>query len=336
MSILNKLEVGCNHAPKKFQDRAFAVFMSTLQGKSSLVVKLNLLALIFFAPAAIWYIIVSMSATADSFLIPYSANIGIGFEVVTNAADIGVYRNFIFEMRRWIILTPLLLPASIGLAGLFHSLALLVRGDQTVGAKTFFSGIKRHWMAFFIAIVPILLSLLAFVFAVNLCAVLPPDAVVQKVAAVVGTAVLLIFALSFGVFLCAQKVSYTLAVSSLAKNTFLFSVALLPRSVPMFAFCAIPTLPLFIASGFITSMIIVLYLFVGIALTVHILTVYTQWAFDRYMNPRIADVERANKKSSGEDKKSKKRRLKLQRLKSAGKIVGSGSKPDCGEGEKTR
>ncbi len=284
MSVLSNVNnEGCVPAQRSDDRGALSKFWRVLRENGWAMVKINLLTLVFALPAIAWQFLVNFMSSADALLIPYSANIGIGVNIVTNAVSTGIEHAFKFDVFRWLVMIPLIMIAFIGLSGSFYTMKTLVRGEGEAKIRIFFRGIKKSWLWFLIVSLPI--SVLVSALAIAVCAfpVYTSVPVAIRVLAIVGVSLLLFAAVLFSVFMTTQAMTYDFKVGTVMKNTGLFSVALIHRSIVVLALCALPVVLAVLMSQLLAMLFVVFFMLIGISFIVLICTVYTQWAFDRYI-----------------------------------------------------
>ena len=283
------------------EDRtAFSRFWRTFRESGWAIVKINLMALLFALPAIAWYMVMEFAMSADTMLVPYSANVGIGIHVVTDAVEVGLYRAFTLQVRRWLVMIPLMMIAFMGLAGTFYTMKALVRGEENVAKLgTFFRGIKKCWLPFLIVSLPVSLAVSATVIAVSAYPVYTQYSVVARVFAIIGVALVLFLIVLFSLFATTLSMTYDMKFGAIMKNSALFSVALIHRSIVVIAICALPVVLSLVLSQFLAMLFIVFFMLIGIAFLVLICTTYTQWAFDKFIEAPL----RADKKAQKNKKK---------------------------------
>jgi signal transduction histidine kinase len=107
------------------------------------------------------------------------------------------------------------------------------------------------------------------------------------VMSVIATTVLLIFLLFFALFMFTQTVTYKIKFLGLLRNSFLFSIGVIFQNA---IFIGITILPIYLTmslSGIFGMIFIMLYMFIGISLTILIWTLYAHWVFDRFLNEKV-------------------------------------------------
>ncbi len=306
--ISDGLHIGENASPPPFEVGKSAVskFWDVIKGNGWPLVKINLLTLLFFLPLIVWQIIVTFTATADAVLLPYSGNIGIGLPVVTDAVAVGAARAFSVSVRRWLFTVPMIPVGAIGLSGAFYALKRLVLEGEKPTVKAFFKGIARSWLPFLLTSVFVALAIFALFYSIASYSVTTDLHIALKITEIISSALLLVITLLMALFVNTQSVSYKLKFGANFSNSVRFSVMLFPRSIVILALCALPIVVTCLVSGFIATILIAFFLLIGFSFIALIATVYTQWAFEKYLNGKIRGKNNAK---PTESRKEKKRRM---------------------------
>lgn len=130
--------------PNRLPGSRWAVFKDVFFNRLGAMAKISLLTFLFTLPAVAWLVIMNIVLQVDAQLIPYSSNIGIGYPVVVDAALMGQYRTFMYNVQTYAILIPLIMIAGIGFAGAFHVMKLLGWGEGVSVGGTFFPRHKKR------------------------------------------------------------------------------------------------------------------------------------------------------------------------------------------------
>ena len=276
-----------DYLPSQLPGSRWAVFKDVFFNRFGDMVKISLLTLLFMLPAIAWVIIVNMFKGADGLMIPYSSNIGIGYPVVTGAIKIGQYRAFMRDLTLYGVMIPLVMIASLGLAGAFYVLKNLAWGEGEGVAGQFFHGIKKCWkhflwIGFFLgtSVCLMLLTISAFTNVSDLNPFIKWFGLIFSIFQAV-------MVLSMGIFLTTQEVTYNLALPHLFKNSFLFAITLVPFNLFFLILSALPIVLIMLFDTQIASLLIAIFAFIGPAYIMLIWTVYSQWVYDRYVNDRV-------------------------------------------------
>ena len=99
--------------PNRLPGSRWAVFKDVFFNRIGAMVKISLLTLLFMLPALAWIILMSLVKRADATVVPYSANIGLGYPVVIDAVQAGASRTFMFNIQTYAVLIPLISEKSL-------------------------------------------------------------------------------------------------------------------------------------------------------------------------------------------------------------------------------
>ncbi|MBR7141583.1 MAG: hypothetical protein IKD03_05505, partial [Clostridia bacterium] len=280
--LMNRLIMGKDNlpdfTPDKLPGSRFAVFKDVFFNRIGAMAKISLLCLLFMLPAIAWIFFMSMTMSVDSSIIPYSSNLGIGYPVITNAALIGEYRTFMYNVRLYSVLIPLLMIAGVGFAGAFHVMKMLAWGEGVAVGTTFFQGVKKNWFRFIWIFFYLGISLFVLMFNITGFNALGYN-MVLKVIALVLAIIQFVIMLFMMLWLCTQEVTYKLKAVPLIRNSFLFTIALAIQTLFIMVLCALPILLLMLIPLQFSVFLWLIFIVLGPAYIILIWTVYSQWAF---------------------------------------------------------
>ncbi len=256
----------------------FSHFRSTFLGKLWIMSKANWLELLFCAPIIVVFVLFYVQRTYANVSINYSGNFGLGYPVITDAAEAGLARGFYLTMYRALILIPCFIFAFIGLAGVFNVVKYEAWGTDVKVMRTFFKGVRNNfvpfmWMGLWVGVCFMLLELALNVFDVYHLSV------VFKILAVIVAIVLFLFVLSVAMYMTTQASVYNLSFKSLIKNSVIFTVSFIPQNLIFIAFGLAPLLLLLLPS-FLRIFGVVLAATLGISYMACVWTIYAQFVYD--------------------------------------------------------
>lgn len=273
--------------PNRLPGSRWAVFKDVFFNRLGAMAKISLLTFLFTLPAVAWLVIMNIVLQVDAQLIPYSSNIGIGYPVVVDAALMGQYRTFMYNVQTYAILIPLIMIAGIGFAGAFHVMKLLGWGEGVSVGGTFFQGIKKNWASFLWIFLYAGISLFVFIFCIMAYGYLTEINTVVRVIMIALAVVQFVLMLCMLLYLCTQTVTYKLGFMGLVKNSLLFAVALFPQNVFFIALSLLPVIIIMFLPLQIGIFFWMIFLFLGIAYIVLVWTVYSQWVYDKFVNDKV-------------------------------------------------
>ena len=274
--------------PDKLPGTRWQLFKDVFFGRFGALVKINLLTLLFCLPAIAWLIVMMMIKQADGALLPYSGNIGVGYPITGDVTALGEARAFSYDLQTYLVLIPLIVIAGIGLSGAFYVMRRLVWGEGTSVGGHFFRGIKQNFLPFLWSSLFLGVSLFIVMANIGIYEHMASVHPVVKVLGIVISIVQFFFILCMMMFLTTQAVTYKLKTWGLIKNSFLFSIALLPQNLIILLLSAIPVLLMIFLPAIVRVFVIMIFILFGFSYIMLVWTVYAHWAYDRFINDRVA------------------------------------------------
>lgn len=249
------------------------------------MVFLNLLMVLFALPAiaviALFYI---NSSVAESF-IPYSANLGIGYPVVTNAVELGRLSDFSYNVTKYLALVPCIAVFALGVAGDLYVIRKLMWEEPTRTFKDFFRGIKKCWLGALFMGTAFGFTLLLLMFSLDYF-----DAyglsVSLKALSVTLSIILFIFIILFTSFFMTQNAAFKMRPMVLIRNSVLFIVGTHIQSIFFVGLALIPVYLMFIPN--ITMFLLIIYAFVGFSFTTVVVSVYGHYCYEKFLYDKIS------------------------------------------------
>lgn len=273
--------------PNRLPGTRWAVFKDVFFNRFGAIVKVSLLTLLFLLPLIAWIIIMYLVRRVDASVLPYSANLGLGYAVTPDVSLIAAYRNYMYNFQTYLIMIPLIMIAGLGFAGAFHVMKLLGWGEGVAVGSNFFVGIKRNWGTFlwiFLALGTSFFVMMFSFFARTIPTQMPAAVmVIMNVLAVVQ----FVLMLNIVLFAATQAVTYKLGFFALVKNSMLFTIALFPITTFFIVLSVLPVVIILIIPLQIAMFLWIIYALIGVGYLVLVWTVYSQWAFDKYVNDRV-------------------------------------------------
>ncbi len=283
---------------RKFPAKSYlGLFGNILKGMFSKLTLTNLIMLIAFLPTVIilWY--KNITVQSNGMTLPFAGNVGVGYPSAISL--IGETERIIFQtnlvFNGMLIVTSLFL--AFALSGGFYLIRQYVLGNNpSIG--TFFKGVKQNYlsMLFIMAFFTIFYFLHSFIVSYcNYAIVLNPSLKVILTISKVASYIFLGIATIMTFWMLSMTASYKMSPWVLLKNSFLMVWGFFPTNVVFGGLIILPAVFLLNFSN--TSIImfgIIVYGFIGIALSMLCWMCYSQWAFDKYF-PKV-EVKTEEKK----------------------------------------
>jgi hypothetical protein len=262
------------------------VFKDVLFNRFGALVKINLLMLLFALPAIVWYFLTLSARATSGVFINYTVNFGFGYPFVQDIPYVGQLYNLQQQLWFSLIMVPLLMIASIGLAGGFHAIKMLVWGEGIAVGNTFFKGIKSNIVPFLWSTLFVGLALTLVQYNISAYGLFtgPQFLGVMSLVSSIIFFVLLVFMV---VFIYTQAATYKISLWGLIKNSFLFAIGLLFHNIFFVGITAMPIILILIGGPQLGLFIMLFYALIGISMTILIWTLYSHYVFDKFLNDKI-------------------------------------------------
>lgn len=264
------------------------------------LVLINLLMLVFFAPAITVLILKNVAINTSGLFYPFNSNTGIGYPANINAEGLEQSIYYLYNMVFTALLIACGFIAAIGISGGAYSVKKLLDTEGKFTVKDFFHGVK---IGYFKALLPVILFLVAY-----FCCVITGDwkdlVIAQggsKGGPITAYVFVIIAAILIGFYcawLLATGISYRLKFSQLLKVSLLFFFYS-PLQTILIAGLALVPFWLYLIGTKVTFFIFVAYvvfLLMGFSVILLVWTSFTQWVFDKFIEPKIKVEESKSKK----------------------------------------
>lgn len=245
--------------PVEINESRFSYVKGLFARCSGKLMKTNLLIVLFLLPALAWMIYITVISGSVNSIIPYSANIGIGYPGVANVYEIAQYNRVTYNMLKYAVLVLFFILASLGFAGGTYTIRQIMQDEKTKIFKTFFRGIKKFalswlWFGFILGLETFALMVVIYYYeyAVVLQTALK---LTIKIILIVLISLLIFITLCITLFYTTQNICFEMSPSQLLKNSFLFTFKVPLQNVGMTVITGAPVaLVIYLLNLYITSM----------------------------------------------------------------------------------
>ncbi len=292
-SIIDRLVMGKEksegYARASLPSNRWELFWDIFKGKFWKLVIVNLLMLLFMLPVALLLVLRYVMKANYGIIYPFAQGFGVGYQAPTSvlgfAEQISVNVNgFVF-----LILPIAFFIGAIGIAGGSHVIRNMVWTEGVFVANDFWQGIKKNYKNVLFTCLLFSLIFYLFISAFGSCslkiALNSPNMWIYKTAKILLVVFLLFFAIC-AMHMIALNANYELKFWHLLKNGLLFTLGLFPFNVFFAGLCMIIHL-ITTFGGIIGFIGYVLVILIGLSTVLLIWLSYAQWAFDRYVNPKL-------------------------------------------------
>ena len=279
-----------NYARSTLPTSRWALFWDILKGRFGRLVLINLLMVVTFLPLAaviVWRVLaIGVQGTVG----PYGSGLGVGYPVLPELVGYAEMSMFQADLLFFALFIPAGAIAALGISGGGYIIRNLIWTEGIFVANDFLRGIRRNYWNVLEAV--LVLTVLLFVartmgnLADWLVAIGAEGAGWLVASKIVGY-IFVAFGILLFFWMISLGISYKQGPWALFRNAVVMTVGTFPQTV---FFAALATWPIFLAmfaGGFFAVIGILLLLFFGISYMLLVWLDYSQWAFDKFINPTI-------------------------------------------------
>lgn len=282
------------YARASLPSNRWELFWDIFKGRFGKLFIINLLVLLFFIPLAlvIFFRYVALSNFGASY--PFMQGFGVGYQAPVNM--VGLAENIIFNVNTmvYLFLPIAVMIAAVGVSGGAYVIRNMVWTEGIFVANDFWRGIKINIKS--MLIIGLVYSLVFYITCVsasfsNYAAVIGAGPKwIFKVSEIFSYTVLAFFSI-MTMHMVSMSTTYDLKYRHLFKNSFLFTLGLLPHSL-VFALLGLIPFALLLFDGLLMFIGIVLIIIFGFSLFLLVWTDFSQWAFDRFINDKVEGAQK--------------------------------------------
>lgn len=296
--LINRLLLGKEksegYARASLPSNRWELFWDILKGRFWKLVIINLLVLLFFIPLFLLLFMRANFVAGMGAAMPFSQGLGLGYQAPVSLVGYAEQVVFNVNLVSYLLLPIALSIAAVGVAGGAYVIRNMVWTEGIFVANDFWRGIKQNFKQIFVVAL-----LYSVVFYLTMMAISLADLnlatgterawmfVVSKIFSIVF--IILISAMTM--HMITMSVTYQLTLRALIKNSFLFTLGLLPQTAFFLLVGFIPFV-LVMFGGFLMPIGIIIILLIGFSLILLIWTDFCQWAYDKFINDKVPGAQK--------------------------------------------
>ncbi len=282
------------YARAQLPSNRWELFWDILKGRFGKLVIINLLMILFFIPLILLIFFRYVAVLNFGAMWPFSQPFGVGYMAPPTMA--GYSEQIIFNVNS---LVYLLLPiavsiAALGVSGGAYVIRNMVWTEGIFVANDFWRGIKQNFKS--ILLIGLTFSIVFYItiVSISMCeqmqAMGASNGWVYTLAKIMSYSVIILYSM-MSMHMIAMSVTYDLKFRHLIKNSFLFTIGLLPHTVVFLALGFIPFI-LCMFGGIFMGIGIILVLLFGLSYLLLVWTDFAQWSFDKFVNDKIEGAQK--------------------------------------------
>lgn len=291
--LLEGQERSEEYARSTLPTNRWQLFWDIFTGSFGKLVKVNLLTLLFFIPLFAVIILNIMVGESNGIVYPFGANLAVGYPAMPSMQGVSEWLIFQGDLVMYLLIFVASFIAAVGLSGGMYVVRNMVWTEGIFVANDFWRGVKLNYKnamqtGIFISIVLILTtSLINFSnFAISLGTMTEGQIVWMRISQALSY-VFIALGIMMSLWMVSLGVNYEMGFWVLLKNSFFMTIGTLPQTIFFGALAAIPFLIFLIGGEFFTVIGILLILLLAFAWCLLLWLNFSQWVFDKYINPKI-------------------------------------------------
>ena len=278
-----------DYARSTLPTNRWQLFWDIMKGRFGRLMLVNLLTLITFIPLILVYIWRLLVNSAQDMLGPYGSGLGVGYPVIPNVVGVAEWTAFQNDLLFFALFIVAGFVAALGLSGGMYIIRNLIWTEGIFVANDFLRGIRRNFWNVLEAVFLFTLTLFVAQTMGNLANwciamdVAPGWMVVSKVVGYVLVALMGLISL----WMISLGINYKQGPWALFRNAVVMTIGTFPQTIFFAVLALLPIGLLFTGVSFIVVIAVVVMLLFGLSYAMLVWMDYTQWAFDKFINPNL-------------------------------------------------
>lgn len=273
------------------------LFWDIFKGNFGKIVKVNLLVLLFCLPTIAIIFLSTVMAQTNGIIYPFGANLGVGYPVTPDLAGVAESVHLQSELMMFGGISASMLIAAVGVSGGMYVIRNMVWTEGIFVANDFWRGVKLNYKNALQSTIFFCLVLLLSKFLINMVDFSFAIGGLGKAREVwlniskVLTIGFIVLAALMSFWMLSLGVNYEQKFFLMFKNSFLMTIGMLPQSI-FFALLALIPFLLFLLGDFFMIFAVLLLILFGFAFCLLVWITFSQWAFDKFINPKLEGAPR--------------------------------------------
>ena len=291
--LLEGREKSEEYARSTLPTNRWQLFWDIFKGNFGKIVKVNLLTIIFFIPLIAFIVLYVMVTQSNGILYPFGANLGVGYPASPEQQGL---TEIVAMQSAFVLYAGLFVGgaiAAVGLAGGLYVIRNMVWTEGVFVSNDFWRGIKLNFKNVFQTVLFFSLSFTLCDLVIRFCnlslAVTEPGKW-QRICTIASLCIsylLLVMAIMMSLWMFSLGVNYDLKFIRMLKNSFFMMLGTFPQTI-FFGVLGLLPFALFLPAQEMLFMIAaVIVLLFGVAYFLLVWMDFSQWVFDKYVNPKI-------------------------------------------------
>ncbi len=295
--LIQRLIIGSEksegYARASLPSNRWELFWDIIKGRFGKLVIINLLMLLFFIPLFLllffhYSAMISYGASA-----PFGQGFGVGYQAPQSLVGFPETIAFNVNLIVYLLLPVAFMVAAVGISGGAYVIRNMVWTEGIFVANDFWRGIKQNIKQMLLVAVLYSVFFYGFTLSVSLANKMIVEGVGKAwllVASKVVSYIVLVFVSIMVAHMITMIITYKVTLRQLFKNSFIFTIGLLPHNIVFIAAGLLPMVFL-LFSGFLAVIGYILIIFFAFSFFMLVWTDYCQWIYDK-INDKVPGAQK--------------------------------------------
>ena len=296
--LINRILMGSEksegYARATMPSNRWELFWDIFKGRFWKLVLINILILLFCLPLIALFVMRYLAISGMGATMPFTQGFGVAYQV---PSLVGMNENIAFTTNLYFyLLSPIVLMiAAVGISGGAYVIRNMVWTEGIFVANDFWRGVKQN-----IKQMLAIALLYSVVFYISVLSVSIADLSIARgvdnkwifvVSKIISIAVLAFYSV-MTMHMITMSVTYDLKLIPLIKNSFLFTLGLLPTNIFFLVICVLPCVFVISGVGFLVAFGVIFILLFALSFALLVWTNYCQWAYDKFINDKVPGAKK--------------------------------------------
>ena len=279
-----------DYARSTLPTNRWSLFWDIFKGRFGKLVLVNLIMVVTILPLAALIVWRMLALGVEGTVGPYGAGLGVGYPILPELVGYAEMSMFQADLLFFALFIPAGAIAALGISGGGYIIRNLIWTEGIFVANDFLRGIRRNYWNVFEAVFVFTLILFIARTMGNLSdwlVALGVNGAGWLIASKVMGYIFVALAILICFWMISLGISYKQGPWALFRNAVVMTIGTFPQTV---FFAALATFPVFITiftTGFFSIIMLLILILFGVSYALLVWLDYSQWAFDRFINPNM-------------------------------------------------
>ena len=279
-----------DYARSTLPTNRWSLFCDIFKGRFGKLVLVNLIMVVTILPLAALIVWRMLALGVEGTVGPYGAGLGVGYPILPELVGYAEMSMFQADLLFFALFIPAGAIAALGISGGGYIIRNLIWTEGIFVTNDFLRGIRRNYWNVFEAVFVFTLILFIARTMGNLSdwlVALGVNGAGWLIASKVMGYIFVALAILICFWMISLGISYKQGPWALFRNAVVMTIGTFPQTV---FFAALATFPVFITiftTGFFSIIMLLILILFGVSYALLVWLDYSQWAFDRFINPNM-------------------------------------------------